>query len=641
MGFYWTGTGFEESDVLLPSPPSNSTTPESQQPATIADTPEQASSGEAAVRKLLSTQDEVQRKMAPGTENRSMPQSGTKDAESGKKKEGRSLERYDPALGLWVRAEEEVALSFPEAEAPTESNPAAPPAANTADPPAQKTARENGSLFKWTSWFRIEPGAGEGRLLATPPAEKSTEIETQPDPVPQAVSDTSASIAAHDSLSSGAQTASAGENASLPAPSLTSTQDATTPEVQIAADEDAAVLAAPTAPSQSAAAPDAQIASEEIVPVPAAPQAAAQYEAAPDEQIAADESTSEPPPPQTTAQDTAAAEAQIETLEQDIAVTVPSSAPDNKPGDIMWESVMNEEEAISKAASSIGETLQETRDKDASRWFVLKGMLGGASAQESSVHEPAGSIPVLEVFSLAGGVGKTSLVATLGRALSSRGERVLMVEATPIASLQYFFGACDCRPGVLRTFRPPSSSSDAPIRLATAEPESLMSDSAAQGTLAADIQRWAQGANRVIVDVSTGSIGTIRTLSKLSPTVLVPLTPDVNSVVTANSIDLFLKRHAGASANQADIFYVLSQFDSSLPLHVDVRRVLRERLGDRLLPFALERTPAVSEALAEGMTVMDYAPESKAAADFACLAEWLEHALAPAAVSPHGRWSEG
>ncbi len=64
-------------------------------------------------------------------------------------------------------------------------------------------------------------------------------------------------------------------------------------------------------------------------------------------------------------------------------------------------------------------------------------------------------------------------------------------------------------------------------------------------------------------------------------------------------------------------YYVLNQFDSSLPLHLDVREVLREQLGERLLPFALRRAPAVSEALAEGMTVMDYAPNSAVAETFA------------------------
>ncbi len=54
-------------------------------------------------------------------------------------------------------------------------------------------------------------------------------------------------------------------------------------------------------------------------------------------------------------------------------------------------------------------------------------------------------------------------------------------------------------------------------------------------------------------------------------------------------------------------FYLLNGFDASLPLHLDVREVLRGKLGERLLPFAVRRSPAVSEALAEGMTVIDYA----------------------------------
>ena len=301
----------------------------------------------------------------------------------------------------------------------------------------------------------------------------------------------------------------------------------------------------------------------------------------------------------------------------------------------MWQTAKNGRDTISKAPHSAGERPQ---DRNPSRWFVLKGMLGGSPAAES--FEPAGSAPVLEVFSLAGGVGKTSLVATLGRALSARGERVLLVEATPLASMQYFFGACDCRPGVLRTFRPPVSSSDAPIRLVTVDADGPATDSAAQGSIEMDIQRWSEGASRVIVDVGTGSIATVRRLAKMSPVILVPLVPDVNSVVTANAIDSFFQRQSGASGSQSAVFYVLNQFDSSLPLHLDVGNMLRERLGGRLLPFALERTPAVSEALAEGMTIMDYAPDSQITEDFNNLAKWLEDVLAPAKLNSSGRWSE-
>ncbi|MGH9589766.1 MAG: cellulose synthase operon protein YhjQ/BcsQ, partial [Terracidiphilus sp.] len=356
-----------------------------------------------------------------------------------------------------------------------------------------------------------------------------------------------------------------------------------------------------------------------------------------EETAVADEKSSLPAPWLADIQDADIPDGQS-AVEENIAVPAPSWEPETDQGGSMWQTVTDGREALSKAPRLAGEAAQAAQDGNASRWFVLKGMLGGAQAPETS--EPTGDAPVLEVFSLAGGVGKTSLVATLGRALSARGERVLLVEATPLASLQYYFGACDSHPGTIRTFRPPASSGDAPIQLATLDTEAQEPNSAAPGSLATDIQRWAAGASRVIVDVGTGSIAAVRALAKLSPVVLVPLIPDVNSVVTAKTIDSFFQRQIGASGGQSMVCYLLNQFDSSLPLHVDVRNVLREQLRERLLPFALERTPAVSEALAEGMTIMDYAPDSRITADFTNLADWLEKVLAPAKLDSHGRWSE-
>ena len=279
---------------------------------------------------------------------------------------------------------------------------------------------------------------------------------------------------------------------------------------------------------------------------------------------------------------------------------------------------------------------------EGARWFVLNGVLGGAPTPEPSrVDASAGAVPVLEVFSLAGGVGKTSLAATLGRALSVRGEHVLLVEATPFGSLPYYFGARDCRPGVLRTFRPPASSTDAPIRLATLDSEWLLAVSPEQDSLAAKIQDWAQGVSRIIVDVATAFTAAARGLSPLLPTVLVPLAPDVNSVLAAHSIDSYFEHRANAQGAETDVYYVLNQFDPSLPLHREVGKMLRGALGDRLLPFALERSPAVSEALADGMTVIDYASGSSITEDYTNLARWVEQVMAPAQVNSRGgRWSE-
>jgi cellulose synthase operon protein YhjQ len=333
----------------------------------------------------------------------------------------------------------------------------------------------------------------------------------------------------------------------------------------------------------------------------------------------------------------AAPEPQVEAPRVDIAAKSASWMPTDEGTSNTMQSTAQVDAPVLTAAPLNGGVPQ-----DGSRWFVLKGMTGGTPRLQE-MPEPASqaNVPVLEVFSLAGGVGKTSLVATLGRALSARGERVLLVEATSFGSLPYFFGTCDCRPGVLRTFRPPVASSDTPIRMATVDAEASAVETAVHGSLASEIQAWARGASRVIVDVGTRSTATVRGLAQMSPAVLVPLVPDVNSVLAVNSIDSFFQREAGAVGAQTDVYYVLNQFDASLPLHQEVRKVLRERVGERLLPFELQRTPAVSEALAEGMTIMDYAPDSALAEDYNSLAKWLQDVIAPASMQSRGaRWSE-
>lgn len=307
-----------------------------------------------------------------------------------------------------------------------------------------------------------------------------------------------------------------------------------------------------------------------------------------------------------------------------------------------WLAIEHEPAVAQPAPSAPDDTIQGSRERLADRWFALKSVFHGAETPADAAPAPVSSsesTPVLAVFSLAGGVGKTSLVATLGRALSGCGERVLLVDTAPFGLLPFFFGARDQRPGQLRTFTPPGTSTDAPIQLVALDPDSFGQDKAAQERITAEISGLSRGANRVLVDLATASGATTRRVLRLNPTVLVPVVPDMNSVVSVSSIDSFFQRNGGG--HQTMPYYVLNQFDPSLPLHLDVREVLREQLGDRLLPFALRRTPAFSEALAEGMTAMDYAPNSTVAEDFSNLAGWVKSLAAPASAGFRGvRWSE-
>ena len=291
-----------------------------------------------------------------------------------------------------------------------------------------------------------------------------------------------------------------------------------------------------------------------------------------------------------------------------------------------------------------GDTLQDSRERVAARWFALKGVFG-QTAPELPAMQPARvgdpRTPLLLVFSLAGGVGKTSLVATLGRALSSQGEKVVLTDTTSHGLLPFYFGARELRPGVMRTFSPPAESTNAPIYLVSYDVGGKGNDDRQQETLTDEIFRNAYGNNRVVLDLSASASWLIRRTVNLHPTVLVPVTPDMNSVISLQAVERFFQGIVDSDGRPLLPFYVLNQFDATLPLHLDVREVFRRQLGDRLLNFVIRRSPAVSEALAEGMTVVDYAPDAPVSKDYFDIAGWLRSVSPPSAAGIRNvRWSE-
>lgn len=299
-------------------------------------------------------------------------------------------------------------------------------------------------------------------------------------------------------------------------------------------------------------------------------------------------------------------------------------------------------QAQSRPGLPVVDSLQSSRERVASRWFALRGVFeaGIRTEHEPPAHGKEVRTPSLAVFSLAGGVGKTSMVAALGRALSSLGEKVLLADTTSHGLLPYYFGATELKSGVVRTFSPPDGSSDAAIHLVSYDlnphPGPEMQDA-----LAAGLASSAQGVQRLLVDFNPASGWLMRRMSRMAETVLVPLVPDMNSVISLQMIERYFDGLEDADGRALRPFYVLNQFDAALPLHLDVREVLRRRLGDRLLPYVVRRAEAVSEALAEGMTVVDYQPEGLVAEDYVNIAKWLRSVSAPATPEVRKtRWSE-
>jgi cellulose synthase operon protein YhjQ len=278
------------------------------------------------------------------------------------------------------------------------------------------------------------------------------------------------------------------------------------------------------------------------------------------------------------------------------------------------------------------DTLQDSRERVAARWFALKGVFEnrGLELPAMQPQTTTGAGPrVLAVFSLAGGVGKTSLVATLGRALSSMGEKVVLADTTSQGLLPIHFGVREVRPGVVATCSPPQSAAQ-PISMFNCDLTGKGELESGQELIAEEILRNGQDHHRMLLDLSTASSWLVRRMADLHPTVLVPMTPDMNSVLSLLAVERLFRSITDSGGRPLLPFYILNQFEASLPLHLDVREVLRRQLGERLLRTVIGRSPAISEALAQGMTVLDYAPDASVSQDYIEVAAWLRSVSPPA-----------
>jgi cellulose synthase operon protein YhjQ len=310
----------------------------------------------------------------------------------------------------------------------------------------------------------------------------------------------------------------------------------------------------------------------------------------------------------------------------------------NQEAPVRQVAVQPEPQPQRQSAAVNAETLADTRERVASRWFALRGVFTASPEKPTQQEVEA---PVTAVFSLAGGVGKTSMVATLGRALSAAGERVLLADTTSYGLLPFYYGATELRPATVRTFTPPPTTcSNSPVSMISYDADAAAVENE-QDWLLMEMANAGRACDRVLVDIATASGSVAKRILRTAPTVIVPILPDMSSLIGLSAVEQFFCNHRDAGGQVVQPCYVLNQFDLSQPLHLDVREVLRQQLGDRLLPIVLRRSHAVSEALADGMTVIDYAPKSGIADDYAALANWLRNVQAPSQQAFRAmRWSE-
>jgi cellulose synthase operon protein YhjQ len=240
--------------------------------------------------------------------------------------------------------------------------------------------------------------------------------------------------------------------------------------------------------------------------------------------------------------------------------------------------------------------------------------------------------PALAIYSLAGGVGKTTLSANLARVLCSFGERVLLVDASGSGLLPFYFGAGDLRAG-LRTFEA-SGVNYPPLQI-------IGADEVSDSWLENDVKPIMLRSQRIIFDLGPASTNSLPQIFGMCSAILVPLLSDLNSILTVSRIEASLQTMRSKGVNAPTAYYLFNRFDESSSMDQQARALVVRQCGDRLLPITIHQGAEVAEAIAARMTVADHAPQSEVTNDYLELAEWLRK-IAPS--SPvfqfSGRWSE-
>jgi hypothetical protein len=255
---------------------------------------------------------------------------------------------------------------------------------------------------------------------------------------------------------------------------------------------------------------------------------------------------------------------------------------------------------IEAAATTL---IDQPPQPDEQEWTALESLLNLHAAHTAgrpgSERDFAPELPGTTIFGVCGGVGSTTIIAALGRISARSGQPVLLIDSATPSFLPLWFGAQSPR-SYTSTFTTSGQLGQRPVHISCGKPEELVR------TFASEIDRFY---------VDGGLFRTVESLPQSAPQrSFMVVIPDARCLAELNRL---------SRQSMKLPFLLLNQFDHRQPLHREVRSLLHRQFGDLLIPIAISYDSDVSVALAQGTTIVDYAPGSAATADLYKLNEWL------------------
>jgi MinD-like ATPase involved in chromosome partitioning or flagellar assembly len=227
------------------------------------------------------------------------------------------------------------------------------------------------------------------------------------------------------------------------------------------------------------------------------------------------------------------------------------------------------------------------------------------------------------VYGTAGGVGATTVSATLAHLFAKEGRGCAIVDDRNESVLPFFFGGQRAiydgkhYPGL-------HAAAGTEVRIITRKTHDAdLTENETGGQhcwLERSVSLVQKYLDHLVVDVQRGQEAASASAAAATPVALLVAVPDVSSLVGARA----LKRTLSEKASGSKLICVLNKFDSAQALHTEIRGWFQENFSQVL---TLRRSDLIDEALAEGLTVIDWAPQSTITADFLHLLTTIQNIM--------------
>lgn len=239
-------------------------------------------------------------------------------------------------------------------------------------------------------------------------------------------------------------------------------------------------------------------------------------------------------------------------------------------------------------------------------------------------------IRVVAVVSAKGGVGKTTLSASLASAMRRAGRPVLALDLDPQNALQHHFkaieGVGDCSalgiahgeqdwhscgmPSDSGVFVLPYGDIDEARRLDFEQQLQATPDWLAQRLVAMELVEGSV----VFIDTPPGSSIYLRQALSVANEAVVVSLADAASYTALPRIEGLIQAYTAGRKSFMGTTYLINQVDEARKLSRDITCILQELLGKKVLGL-VHHDPSIGDALAYNRNILEYDPQSVASGD--------------------------